>query len=164
MHFERCHLLVTSLMTPNHRPGQIDKPRFFWALVLTSLFALGILGVGMIGVPVLAGSAAYALAEAMGWKWGMERKATDARGFYSVIAISVLIGMILEYTPINPMKALFWSAVINGIVAVPLLGIITHLASSNAVMGSYAVGMPIRALGWCATGIMGLAAIAMWVL
>ena len=83
------------------------------------LFALGILGVGLIGVPVLAGSAAYALSEAMGWKWGLERKATDARGFYGVIAVSVLAGLVIQYSPISPMKALFWSAVINGVVAVP---------------------------------------------
>jgi Mn2+/Fe2+ NRAMP family transporter len=77
------------------------------------LFALGILGVGLIGVPVLAGSAAYALAEAMGWKSGLERKATNARGFYGVIAVSVLAGLFIQYSPISPMKALFWSAVIN---------------------------------------------------
>ena len=71
------------------------------------LFALGILGVGLIGVPVLAGSAAYALSEAMDWKWGLERKATDARGFYGVIAVSVLAGLAIQYSPISPMKALF---------------------------------------------------------
>jgi len=77
------------------------------------VFALGILGVGLIGVPVLAGSAAYALCEAMDWTWGLERKATDARGFYGVIAVSVLAGLVIQYSPISPMKALFWSAVIN---------------------------------------------------
>lgn len=71
------------------------------------VFALGILGVGLIGVPVLAGSAAYALSEAMGWKWGLERKATDARGFYGVIAVSVLAALVIQYSPISPMKALF---------------------------------------------------------
>jgi NRAMP (natural resistance-associated macrophage protein)-like metal ion transporter len=129
-----------------------------------ALFAMGILGVGMIGVPVLAGSAAYALAEAMDWKWGLERKATDARGFYGVIAVSVLIGMGLEYTPINPMKALFWSAVINGVVAVPLLAVITFLASRRSVMGPYRVGAAIQALGWITCGFMGVAASAMWLL
>jgi Mn2+/Fe2+ NRAMP family transporter len=84
------------------------------------LFALGIVGVGLIGVPVLAGSAAYALAEAMDWSEGLEQKATDARGFYGVIAVSVLAGLLIQYSPISPMKALFWSAVINGVVAVPL--------------------------------------------
>jgi len=93
------------------------------------LFALGILGVGLIGVPVLAGSATYALSEAMGWNWGLERKATDARGFYGVIAVSVLAGLVIQYSPINPMKALFWSAVINGVVAVPLMVVIILLVS-----------------------------------
>lgn len=118
----------------------------------------------MIGVPVLAGSAAYALAEAMGWQWGLERKVTDARGFYAVIAVSVLIGMALQYTPINPMRALFWSAVINGVVAVPLLIVITLLASSKSVMGPYRVGPIIQTLGWLTTAIMGFAALAMWLL
>ena len=95
------------------------------------LFALGILGVGLIGVPVLAGSAAYALAEAMGWKSGLERKAEDARGFYGVIAVSVLAGLLIQYSPISPMKALFWSAVINGVVAVPLLVVIILIASQQ---------------------------------
>ena len=105
------------------------------------LFALGILGVGLIGVPVLAGSAGYALSEAMGWKWGLERRATDARGFYGVIAVSVLAGLIIQYLPINPMKALFWSAVINGIVAVPLMAVIILLVSKRSVMGAAAIRM-----------------------
>ena len=98
---------------------------------------IGILGVGLIGVPVLAGSAAYALSEAMGWKWGLERKATDARGFYGVIAVSVLAGLLIQYSPISPMKALFWSAVINGIVAVPLMIVIILLVSKKSVMGAF---------------------------
>jgi Mn2+/Fe2+ NRAMP family transporter len=127
------------------------------------LFALGILGVGLIGVPVLAGSAAYALAEAMDWKSGLERKARDARGFYSVIAISVLAGLIIQYSPISPMKALFWSAVINGIVAVPLMVVIILLASKKSVMGPFTSSRPIVVLGWIATAVMGLAAILMFV-
>ena len=95
------------------------------------LFALGILGVGLVGVPVLAGSAAYALAEAMDWKWGLERKATEAHGFYAVIAVSVLAGLVIQYSPISPMKALFWSAVINGVVAVPLMVVIILLVSTR---------------------------------
>jgi Mn2+/Fe2+ NRAMP family transporter len=126
------------------------------------LFALGILGVGLIGVPVLAGSAGYAMAEAMGWKWGLERKATDARGFYGVIAVAVLVGMLLEYTPINPMKALFWSAVINGVVAVPLMIVIILLASRQSVMGAYNASRTLIALGWVATFVMGAAALLMF--
>jgi Mn2+/Fe2+ NRAMP family transporter len=127
------------------------------------LFALGILGVGMIGVPVLAGSGGYALAEAMGWKEGLERKATDARGFYGIIAISVLAGLVIQYSPISPMKALFWSAVINGVVAVPLLVVIILLASKKSVMGAYTAPRSLIILGWIATAIMAAAAAMMFV-
>jgi NRAMP (natural resistance-associated macrophage protein)-like metal ion transporter len=126
------------------------------------LFALGILGVGLIGVPVLAGSAAYAVCEAMDWKWGLERKAKDARGFYGVIALSVLIGLVIQYSPISPMKALFWSAVINGVVAVPLMVVIILLASTPSVMGKFTASRPIVALGWIATAVMGAAAVWMF--
>lgn len=127
------------------------------------LFALGILGVGLIGVPVLAGSAAYAVAEAMGWKWGLERKAADARGFYGVIAVSVLVALVIQYSPINPMKALFWSAVINGIVAVPLMVVLIVLVSRKSVMGAYTASRGIRALGWIAAAVMGAAAVGMFI-
>jgi len=127
------------------------------------LFALGILGVGLIGVPVLAGSAAYAVCEAMDWRWGLERKATDARGFYGVITISVFAALLIQYSPISPMKALFWSAVINGIVAVPLMAVIIVLASKRSVMGPYVAPKPIIVLGWIATAVMGVAAAWMFV-
>jgi Mn2+/Fe2+ NRAMP family transporter len=126
------------------------------------LFALGILGVGLIGVPVLAGSAAYAFAEAMGWRSGLERKASDARGFYGVIAVSVLAGLLIQYSPIRPMKALFWSAVINGVVAVPLMVVIILLASRRSVMGAFISSRPIVILGWISTAVMGLAAALMF--
>jgi Mn2+/Fe2+ NRAMP family transporter len=125
------------------------------------LFALGILGVGLIGVPVLAGSAAYGLSEAMGWKEGLELKAKDARGFYGVIAFSVLIALVIQYSPIDPMKALFWSAVINGVVAVPLMAVIVVLASKKSVMGAYTASRTLQALGWIGTAVMGAAAVMM---
>ena len=125
------------------------------------LFALGVLGVGLIGVPVLAGSGAYALCEAMGWNWGLERKAADARGFYGIIAVSVLIGLIIQYSPISPMKALFWSAVINGVVAVPLMVVIILLVSKKSVMGAFTERRPVIILGWIATAVMGAAAVRM---
>jgi Mn2+/Fe2+ NRAMP family transporter len=127
------------------------------------LFALGIFGVGLIGVPVLAGSAGYALCEAMGWKWGLERKASDARGFYGVIAVSVLAALVIQYSPLSPMKALFWSAVINGIVAVPLMVVIILLVSRKSVMGAYTAGWVIKMLGWIATAVMGGAALMMFI-
>lgn len=126
------------------------------------LFALGILGVGLIGVPVLAGSASYALCEAMGWQWGLERKAGDARGFYGVIAISVLAALVIQYSPIPPMKALFWSAVINGVVAVPLMVVTILLASRKSVMGAFTASKPIVSIGWISTVFMGVA--ALWML
>ena len=127
------------------------------------LFALGILGVGLIGVPVLAGSGAYALCEAMGWKWGLERKSTDARGFYGVIAVSVLAGLAIQYSPISPMKALFWSAVLNGVVAAPIMAVIILLASKKSVMGAYTASRSLAVLGWIGAAIMGAAAVWMFV-
>ncbi len=125
------------------------------------LFALGILGVGMIGVPVLAGSGAYAMSEALGWNEGLERRVGDARGFYSVLAVSVLAGLGIQYSPISPMKALFWSAVINGVVAVPLIVVVILLASRRSVMGDFTASRPIRLLGWIAALVMGAAAVRM---
>jgi len=127
------------------------------------LFAVGILGVGLIGVPVLAGSGAYALSEAMGWRSGLERKTADARGFYGIIAVSVLAGLVIQYLPISPMKALFWSAVINGVVAVPLMVVIILLVSKRSVMGAFTASRPIVVLGWIATAVMGAAAVWMFV-
>jgi len=126
------------------------------------LFALGILGVGLIGVPVLAGSAAYAAAETMGWREGLERDTRDARGFYGVIAVSVLAALALQYSPISPMKALFWSAVINGVVAVPMLVVLILLVSKKSVMGKFTASRRIVVLGWITAGIMGAAAIRMF--
>jgi Mn2+/Fe2+ NRAMP family transporter len=126
------------------------------------LFALGILGTGLIGVPVLAGSGAYALSEAMGWRWGLERKATDAVGFYGVITVSLLAALVLQFSPISPIKALFWSSVINGIVAVPLMVVIILLSSKRSVMGSYVERGWIRVLAWIATAVMGMAVIWMF--
>src|ERR1700761_6871337 len=93
------------------------------------LFTVGIVGVGLLAVPVLAGSAAYALADTMGWPYGLGRKLSQARGFYGVIAASTLAALVLQYSPIDPMKGLFLSAVINGVVAVPLMAVIILLVS-----------------------------------
>jgi Mn2+/Fe2+ NRAMP family transporter len=126
-----------------------------------TLFAVGVLGVGLLGVPVLAGSGGYALSEAMGWESGLGRRIREARGFYGVIAISVLAGLVIQYSPINPMKALFWSAVINGVVAVPLMAVVILLASNKSVMGEFTASRPLVILGWIATGVMGAAAVCM---
>ncbi len=125
------------------------------------LFTLGILGVGLIGVPVLAGSGAYALSEAMGWPFGLEKKLRQARGFYAVIAVSVLAGLVIQFSPISPMKALFWSAVINGVVAVPLMVVILLLSTKKSVMGPFTASRPLVVMGWIATAVMGAAAVRM---
>ena len=126
------------------------------------LFTIGLLGVGLIGVPVLAGSAAYAVAETMGWREGLESGYSKEHGFYGVIALSVLLGLAIQYSPISPMRALFWSAVINGVVAVPLLGVITLLISKPAVMGAFTGSRALVVMGWLTTGLMGLAAVCMF--
>jgi len=128
------------------------------------IFALGIFGVGLIGVPVLAGASAYAVSEAMGWRWGLERKARDAPGFYAIITISLLAALILQYLPISPMKALFWSAVLNGVVAVPLMVVIILLASRQKVMGHYKAHPVILGLGWLTVVVMGAASLCMFLL
>ncbi|HEY3644317.1 MAG TPA: divalent metal cation transporter [Gammaproteobacteria bacterium] len=126
------------------------------------LFAIGILGTGLLGVPVLAASGAYALCETVGWKWGLENKASEARGFYGVITVSVLIGFLIQFTPIPPMKALFWAAVINGVVAVPLMVVVILLASRKSVMGKFTAAPWVRAIGWIAVALMGVA--TLWML
>jgi NRAMP (natural resistance-associated macrophage protein)-like metal ion transporter len=127
------------------------------------LFALGILGVGAVGVPVLAGSAAYAIAEAMGWPGGLEARVRDARGFYGVIAVSMIAGLGLGFTPINPIKALFYSAVINGVVAVPLTVLILLLAMRPAVLGAYTASRSSLVLGWITVLLMSGASIGMMI-
>ncbi|MBU3581504.1 divalent metal cation transporter [Polynucleobacter sp. AP-Capit-er-40B-B4] len=122
------------------------------------LFALGILGVGLMGVPILAGSAAYALSEVFGWRSSLEDTAAQARKFYAIIAFSVFIALAIQYSPISPMKALFWSAVINGVVAVPLMIAIMVLSSKSSVMGVYVASLPMKFFGWLATGFMAVAA------
>ena len=125
------------------------------------LFTIGIVGVGLLGVPVLAGSGAYALAETLGWSSGLGRKAGEARGFYAVIALSVLAALVLQYSPVDPMRGLFWSAVINGVVAVPLMAVITLLVSKKSVMGPFTASRPLIVLGWIGTAVMGAAAVRM---
>lgn len=124
------------------------------------LFALGILGVGLIGVPVLAGSAAYALAETLGWKWSLDAEAKNARGFYAVIALSMLGGFVMGFTPLNPIKALFYSAVINGVVAVPLIVLVLLIASRREVMGNFTANRAVLVLGWITAVVMAFAAAA----
>ncbi|WP_235927540.1 NRAMP family divalent metal transporter [Sandarakinorhabdus rubra] len=129
-----------------------------------ALFACGIIGTGLLAVPVLAGSAAYALSEVMGWRAGLELKPREAAGFYGVIALAVAVALAIDLIGIDAMQALFWTAVINGLVAVPVMVAIMALASRRAVMGRFRVTGPQAVLGWGATLLMAGAALAMMIL
>jgi NRAMP (natural resistance-associated macrophage protein)-like metal ion transporter len=122
------------------------------------LFGLGIIGTGLLAVPVLAGSAAYAVAEAAGWRGSLtlvlSRRDDAGRGFYGVIAAATLGGVILCFTPMDPVKELFWSAVLNGIIAVPIMVVMMLLATNARVMGGHTIGPRLRTLGWAATAVM----------
>jgi NRAMP (natural resistance-associated macrophage protein)-like metal ion transporter len=128
------------------------------------LFSLGIIGTGLLAVPVLAGSAAYALSEASGWRSGLEKHWRDAPAFYSVVVLSTLIGLAIDYAPIDPIKALFWSSVLNGLIAVPIMTATMIVASRRQQMGDFIATRAQRWFGWAATGVMGIAASAMLVL
>lgn len=126
------------------------------------LFSLGIIGTGLLAVPVLAGSSAYTLGEALRLPVGLERKPMAARAFYAVIAISTLIGVVLNVVHLDPVKALFWSAVINGSVAAPLMAVIMTLASRRKVMGAFTLSLRLKLLGWGATGVMAAVTLGMF--
>jgi NRAMP (natural resistance-associated macrophage protein)-like metal ion transporter len=128
----------------------------------TILFAIGIIGAGFLAVPVLTGSSAYAVAETFNWKCSLDAKPREASHFYVVIAISTLIGMLINFIGINPIKALFWTAVINGVIAPPLLIIIMLVSSNKKVMGEKVNGRGANIMGWIATAVMFAAAIGMF--
>jgi NRAMP (natural resistance-associated macrophage protein)-like metal ion transporter len=125
------------------------------------LFSLGIIGTGMLAVPVLAGSAAYAVSESFEWRTGMDRKLPEALGFYGIVAIATAGGVALNFTHLDPMRALLWSAEINGIIAVPIMAVMMILASREDVMGHFVIRPRLRRLGWIATGVMGITVVAM---
>ncbi|MES1156785.1 MAG: divalent metal cation transporter [Alphaproteobacteria bacterium] len=127
------------------------------------LFSLGIIGTGLLAVPVLAGSAAYAMSEASGWTSGLEKKWREAPAFYTVIMASILIGLGIDYAPIDPIQALFWSAVLNGVIAVPIMAATMIVASRRQEMGDFIATPAQRVFGWMATAVMAAAAIAMLV-
>ena len=122
-----------------------------------ALFAFGIIGTGLLAVPVLAGSAAYALGEARRWRVGLSRKPRQAKAFYSTIAAATLVGAIANVCQLNPMKALVWAAVINGIVAVPVMALLMHMALNPKIMGQFPISTAGSVLGWTATAVMAAA-------
>jgi Mn2+/Fe2+ NRAMP family transporter len=125
------------------------------------LFSLGIIGTGLLAIPVLAGSAAYAVGEARGWKVGLDNKPWEAAGFYTVIAAAVALGLVIDYSPLDPIKALYWSAVVNGLIAVPMMAAMMIVATNRSKMGDFTAGPTLRILGWTSTAVMAAAAVAM---
>ncbi len=127
------------------------------------LFALGIVGTGLLAVPVLAGSAAYGVAEAFKWRASLEQRPAQAKEFYGVLAVATLIGLGLNFVGINPIRALFWSAVINGVVSVPLMVVTMFMAANPQVMGQFSLPLRLRIVGWIATVVMLVASIGLFV-
>ncbi len=128
-----------------------------------ALFAAGIIGTGLLAVPVLAGATAYAASGAFGRRSGLERKPHEAKFFYGVLVLAGLAGVALNLTPLDPIKALYWSAVINGVAAVPLMVVMMLMGSSARVMGKFTMPWPLKVFGWMATLAMATAAVVMFV-
>ena len=128
------------------------------------LFSLGIIGTGLLAIPVLAGSAAYAVGEVRGWRTGLERKPRQAVPFYTAIGVSIVCGVGIDFTPFDPIKALFWSAVLNGVITVPIMAAMMVVASRPGQMGAFVASPLQRLFGWLTTAVMAAAALAMFVL
>jgi NRAMP (natural resistance-associated macrophage protein)-like metal ion transporter len=126
------------------------------------LFSLGIIGTGMLAVPVLAGSAAYAVSESFDWQSGLDMKVHQAYEFYGIIAVATVGGVALTFTHLDPMRALVWSAQINGVIAVPIMAIMMLLASREDIMGRFVIRPRLRRLGWIATGVMAVTVAGMF--
>ena len=127
------------------------------------LFTMGIVGTGLLAIPVLAGSAAYAMAGAFRWKSSLEYTPSAAPRFYAIIVVATLVGVVLIFTPVDPIKALYWSAVINGVISVPIMAVLMLMAARADIMGRLVVGRRLRRTGWLCTAVMAAAVVAMFV-
>jgi NRAMP (natural resistance-associated macrophage protein)-like metal ion transporter len=126
------------------------------------LFSAGIIGTGFLAVPVLAGSAAYAMAGVFQWKNSLALKPALAKRFYGIIGIATLIGVALCFAPIDPIKALYWSAVVNGVISVPIMVVMMLMASRADIMGRFVISLRLRLLGWCGTLVMAVVVAGMF--
>jgi NRAMP (natural resistance-associated macrophage protein)-like metal ion transporter len=125
------------------------------------LFALGIIGTGLLAIPVLAGSAAYAVGESRGWKTGLDNMPWQAKGFYAVIGAAIFLGLGIDYSGLDPIKALYWSAVLNGVIAVPMMVAMMYVARHGGKMGRFSAGPVLTSLGWLSAAVMAAATITM---
>jgi len=126
------------------------------------IFALGIIGTGLLAVPVLAGSAAYAVSEVFGWTTGLSHRFNEARGFYLIIIFATGIGSVMSFFEIDPMQTLLWSAIVNGVIAVPIMAAMMLIGQSKTLMGSYTISRRHQFFGWLATSVMAIAVILMF--
>jgi Mn2+/Fe2+ NRAMP family transporter len=148
---------ITNIQTADQAATALQPFAGRWAYLL---FALGIIGTGMLAVPVLAGSASYAISESFGWRTGLYRKLHEAYSFYGVIIISMLIGLALNFIGLDPIKALIYSAVANGLVAPVILVFIVILSSNKKLMREHANGFLAKTVGWITVALMVVAGIA----
>jgi len=163
-----CVMLATAITLHGHGITEIQTTRDA-ALALRpiagdfafALFALGVIGTGLLAVPVLAGSAAYAVADVFEWRAGLDHSAGEARGFYAVLVAATLIGTAIDFTSLDPIKALLWSAIANGVVAVPIMVAMMWLGSRREILGAHTLSLRHRVLGWIATATMAAAVLAM---
>jgi NRAMP (natural resistance-associated macrophage protein)-like metal ion transporter len=125
------------------------------------LFSLGIVGTGMLAVPVLAGSAAYAVSESFEWRTGLDMRLHEAKGFYAILSLATVGGVLLNFTHLDPIRALLWSADINCVIAVPIMAVMMRLGADPRIMGTFTIRSRLRRLGWAATLLMGLTVAAM---
>ena len=128
------------------------------------IFAAGIIGTGLLAVPVLAGSAAYGLSEAFQWRQGLDRRLFQAKSFYAAIAIATMAGVGLNFTPLDPVRALYWSAVVNGILAAPVMAVLMLIAGNGRIMGRLTISPVMKLIGWAATALMAAASVGFFVL
>jgi NRAMP (natural resistance-associated macrophage protein)-like metal ion transporter len=128
------------------------------------LFAAGIIGTGLLAVPVLAGSSAYALSEALRWREGLDRRLMQAKSFYATIAVATMAGVALNFTALDPVRALYWSAVVNGVLAAPVLAALMLIAGNPRIMGRLRISGPMLTAGWLTTGLMLAASIGFFIL
>jgi NRAMP (natural resistance-associated macrophage protein)-like metal ion transporter len=128
------------------------------------LFAIGIIGTGLLAVPILAGSASYAISEAFGWKTGLYRKLKKAHGFYGIITLATLIGLLINFTAIQPFRMLYYTAVLNGIIAPPLMVLIILISSNKMIMGNYTNSRISNIVGWFITIVMAVSALLLFIL
>jgi len=125
------------------------------------LFALGIIGTGLLAVPILAGSAAYAVSETFRWPIGLGLTLTQARGFYAILTVATVLGVAIDLYGVDSMRMLVWAAIVNGVISVPIMAVMMLLAVNPAVMGPFVVSRRLNVLGWLGVGVMAAAVVAM---